>query len=101
MAADALPGAALAPADAALTHRVVDLLAAELGEEHVVEVEPVTTGEDFARFGKLVPAGFLFLGGGGPAPHHHPEFDFDEGVLIHGVRILGSAAVELARDSHG
>ncbi|EKP0241584.1 TPA: hypothetical protein P2K97_004097 [Aeromonas salmonicida] len=25
-----------------------------------------------------------------PAPHHHPEFDFDEAVLEHGVALLES-----------
>ncbi|MNG98594.1 p-aminobenzoyl-glutamate hydrolase subunit A [compost metagenome] len=33
-------------------------------------------------------AAYLILGADLAAPHHHPEFDFDETVLSHGVALL-------------
>ena len=35
-------------------------------------------------------AAYLILGANLAAPHHHPEFDFDEAVLEHGVALLES-----------
>ncbi|MNH37950.1 p-aminobenzoyl-glutamate hydrolase subunit A [compost metagenome] len=35
-------------------------------------------------------AAYLILGAKLTAPHHHPEFDFDESVLASGVALLES-----------
>jgi amidohydrolase len=82
--------------DAAMVDVLVAAAEKHLGAGNVAETPPIMGGEDFARYADVAPSGFLFLGGGRPAPHHHPEFDFDEDVMIHGVRILGSAAFALA-----
>jgi amidohydrolase len=83
--------------DASTTDVLRSAATKHLGAGKVMETPPIMGGEDFARYADVAPSAFLFLGGGGRAPHHHPEFDFDEDVLVHGVRILGTAALDLAR----
>lgn len=76
-----------------LTGKAVTSLASVLGEQKVIEVEPVTTAEDFARYGRTgenVPIAMFWLGSqnsekfrahkqqGLPVPHlHSPEYTPD------------------------
>jgi amidohydrolase len=69
-----------------------------VGEENVLEMEPVMGGEDFAYYLQKVPGVFFFTGAGNPKvgahyPHHHPKFDIDERAMLHAGKILISATV--------
>lgn len=49
--------------------------------------------EDMAYFLQKIPGCFFFLGSANPekgfnAPHHHPQFDFDETALAIGVEVF-------------
>jgi amidohydrolase len=53
--------------------------------------------EDMSYFLDAVPGTFFFVGSANPErgldyPHHHPRFDFDEGAIPLGVRLLAAAA---------
>jgi len=67
-----------------------------LGEERILEIDPVMGGEDFAYFLQKVPGAFMFfgMGDGMPYPHHHPRFDLDEKALPEATLLLTSLALE-------
>ena len=58
-------------------------------EATVAEADrPMTASEDFARFLEHVPGAFAFIGNGeGSAPLHSADYDFDDGALVHGMRL--------------
>ncbi|MEO7995215.1 MAG: amidohydrolase [bacterium] len=67
-----------------------------VGKKYVVSPEPSMGGEDHAFYQLHVPGCYVFLGS---APknrevffHHHPRFDFDEGVLTLGAEFVARAA---------
>lgn len=71
--------------------------------EAVVGPDQVSIGvktmgsEDAAFFMQNVPSCYFFLGAANPekglvAPHHNPQFDIDEDVMVLGVAILAYAA---------
>ena len=56
--------------------------------------------EDFACYQQKAPGTFFFVGAnnvekGLDYVHHHPKFDFDEGVLPRAAALMAAAAVEL------
>jgi amidohydrolase len=64
----------------------------------VIEPEPLTVGDDVGLFMGRVPGCYFLLGAGNQtsgvtAPHHHPEFDIDEGCLPVGAEVLARAAL--------
>ena len=64
----------------------------------LVEPEPLTVGDDVGLFLDRVPGCYFLLGAGNEssgitAPHHHPEFDIDEGCLPLGAEVLARAAL--------
>ena len=83
------------PAIAALVARAA---AEALGEQAVMQLEPLMVGEDFAYFLEARPGCFFLLGGApqGPAAvHHTPEFRIDERCLAIGYRVMGAAVLAL------
>ena len=49
---------------------------------------PTTAGDDFAFFADAAPGAFVWLGNGsagGGAPHHSPDYDFEDAALATGV----------------
>ena len=48
-------------------------------------MEPSLGGEDFAYMLEARPGAFIFIGNGDSAGLHHPEYDFDDSVIPHGV----------------
>ncbi len=76
------------------------LAAAELGDDAVRPFpRPVMGGEDFAFYGEKVPACFYVLGqqreGGEPMPPlHSPRYDFNDGTIATGIRMMVRLAVE-------
>jgi amidohydrolase len=70
-----------------------------LGEENVVDFEPMMGAEDFALFAREAPACFFWIGAAldPPREHHHPLFDIDERMLVRGAAALASCAVHALR----
>jgi hippurate hydrolase len=57
------------------------------GEEPVsTDMNPSLGGEDFAYMLEVRPGAFLFLGNGDTAGLHHPDYDFDDRLLVTGIR---------------
>jgi amidohydrolase len=60
----------------------------------------VTMGaEDFGFYLNKIPGTFFFVGSSNEEKglfygHHHPKFDFDEGVLPRGAALMAAAAIE-------
>ncbi len=98
--------------DAALTERLVKVFKNNFGEDHVVETEPNTVGEDFSRFGmqkEEVPICMFWLGAVDPAKIaqykkegkalpslHSPEYaPLPEPTIKAGVQAMSAAALEL------
>ena len=74
----------------------LDVASKILGEDRIVEIDPVMGGEDFAYFLQKIPGAFLFfgMGDGQPFPHHHPGFDMDEKALPQAALLLTALALE-------
>jgi amidohydrolase len=67
--------------------------AAVVGDDHVLDIEPVMAGDDVAYFFERVPGCYVFVGsvhddGRSPSPNHSPSWDFDEGALTIGTEVL-------------
>ena len=67
----------------------------------VLEVGPLSVGDDMAEFLQAAPGCYFLLGAGPPAgaetpiaPHHHPDFDLDERCLPLGARGRARAALD-------
>lgn len=56
--------------------------------EEFVHVPAMMLGEDFANYMKDIRGCFAFIGGGGEYPNHHSKFDFQEDVLVQGVKLM-------------
>jgi len=87
--------------DPALLRKMLPTLRQVVGEDHLVEAQPTTGGEDFSAFQREIPGLFVILGartpGANPAdfpPNHSPRFKIDERVLEVGVRTLSHLAVD-------
>lgn len=72
-----------------------------LGAEKFVEIERPTLGaEDFSYFLEEKPGAMFLVGGqneakGIDAPHHHPDYDFDEAALKIGLKVMLNTALKL------
>jgi len=85
--------------DAGAVARFERVAAAALGAERVPDFgDPVMGAEDFAFYGRKVPACFFALGLNDPAhpcpPLHHPSFDFRDEALATGIETMVHLAVE-------
>lgn len=74
-------------------------VAANFGEEAVMEFQPIMGGEDFSEYQAMAPGVFIFLGVGNEAlgavwPQHSNHYRIDESALIRG----SVAAVQYAVD---
>ncbi len=80
--------------DAASVDFVTGVVSRTLGGERLLAIDPVMGGEDFAYYLQNRPGAFFFLGAGDgtSAPHHHPAFDIDEGVLPDAALLLAAIA---------
>lgn len=81
--------------------QLLDEVAKEtLGEQNVIQAEPMMVGEDFSVYLGEVPGCFVLIGCGNEAagivyPHHHPRFDMDEQALGYGTDLFCRAALRL------
>ena len=81
--------------DPATTHTAAAAVAATLGEQALVDFEPMMGAEDFAILQREAPGTFLWIGAAldPPREHHHPRFDIDESVLSRGATVLAACAL--------
>jgi amidohydrolase len=66
----------------------------------------VMGSEDMAYFLQAIPGCYFFVGSANPeqgldAPHHNPNFDFDEAVLPKAVHLCATATLSLMRRDTG
>lgn len=62
-----------------------------VGQDRLFEIDPQMTAEDFSYFQREVPGLFFFLGSrneekGHVFPLHNSKFDFDESILLDGLK---------------
>jgi amidohydrolase len=74
-------------------------LRAAVGAGNVLAIRPFMPAEDFARYQKVVPGFYYFLGVGNrekgiTAGWHTPEFDVDEESLVVGVRVMSNTLLD-------
>lgn len=84
--------------DPVMAELVSRAIAGVLGDRAVMQLDPLTVGEDFAYFLEARPGCFFMLGGApadGPTVHHTPGFRIDERCLGIGYRALGAAVLAL------
>jgi len=81
-------------ADAAAVVRAA--ASAELGEDALIDVEPIMGGEDFSAYLARAPGAFFWVGAGGAGaiPHHHPQFVIDESALRAGIAVFVRTALD-------
>ena len=77
------------------TARVMEAAVQLVGAENVINKREMAS-EDMGYMLEEVPGCYFFIGGRNEAkgfnfPHHHPQFDFDERAMIHGVATMGTA----------
>lgn len=70
----------------------VERVGRQVGMELSREGLPMAGGEDFAYFAKAVPSAYFFLGAGLEGEDtpgcHHPDFDFDDGLIPVGMQMF-------------
>jgi amidohydrolase len=85
--------------DPELARSAVAVLRGLLGDDAVVEVEPIMAAEDFAEYARVLPGFFFFLGVGNEAEGwtsyvHTPTFRPDEEALRVGVRAVSTLLLD-------
>ncbi len=71
----------------------------ELGEDSLQHLPKMTGAEDFSVYLEHIPGVYGYLGFRNPdkgivCTHHHPAFDVDEDVLVHGTGIYAQFALD-------
>lgn len=83
--------------ETALTERLRSSAATYLGQDQVVDIPPAMWAEDFAYYGREVPACFYNLGVGMPgtdnAPVHSPAFQAEESCISLAAGLLSYLAL--------
>jgi len=69
---------------------------AELGDDAIMDTEPIMGGEDFSAYLEQAPGAFFWVGAGSEdaVPHHHPRFTVDESALRSGIAVFARAALD-------
>ena len=85
--------------DAAMTERVRAVAKGVVGEESVLEPNPIMGGDDMALWLEEAPGCYFFVGArdegrGINKPHHHPQFDIDEASLPLAVELLSKGVLD-------
>lgn len=68
------------------TEFAADIARGIAGPDRVnTDMSPSLGGEDFAYMLQARPGAFIFIGNGDSAGLHHPEYDFDDELIPHGI----------------
>lgn len=68
------------------TEFAADIARGIAGPDRVnTDMPPSLGGEDFAYMLEARPGAFIFIGNGDSAGLHHPEYDFDDELIPHGI----------------
>ncbi|MDZ5606341.1 M20 family metallopeptidase [Bacillus pseudomycoides] len=73
------------------------------GEDSLLNLPALMSGEDFSAFSDEVPGCFIFVGAGNQNkgiiyPHHHPRFSIDEDALEIGVELFVQSSFRLLEE---
>jgi len=86
--------------DPSITEAVTNVARAQLGDERVLELPPVTPSDDMSIFLERLPGCYFFVGAGladgTSGMHHSPTFAIDEEAMRLAARVMVGAAVTLA-----
>ncbi|MDN7244824.1 M20 metallopeptidase family protein [Planococcus shenhongbingii] len=66
-----------------------------VGEEHVIDIDPIMPVEDFAYYTQVKPGAYFFVGAKMAAdslsyPHHHENFDFNEQAMVLAAKVFAA-----------
>ncbi|MBM7662008.1 amidohydrolase [Bacillus mesophilus] len=69
------------------TEVFINVMKQSVGEDQLVNIDPIMGSEDFGYFIQNKPGMFFFTSAGNDEigasyPHHHPRFDFDERAML-------------------
>jgi amidohydrolase len=78
--------------------RATQLVRDAIGQEALVDIDPIMGGDDFSAFLAEAPGCYAFIGAGGEFPHHHPRFVIDERALAIGTRLHVDVALRAIGD---
>ncbi|MCK4836460.1 MAG: amidohydrolase [Candidatus Aminicenantes bacterium] len=79
--------------DESLTGFLIPVFKKILGETQVLDVKPMSIGEDFSYYSHRIPSVFFFLGIGDKPPLHTPSFTVDERIFKIAPVLFASAAI--------
>ncbi|MEE7458742.1 amidohydrolase [Methylorubrum populi] len=83
------------------TRFMADVAAQVVGEAQVErDVAPMMAAEDFAYMLAHRPGAYIFMGNGGSAGLHHPEYDFNDAAIPYGAS-LWARLIETALPAPG
>jgi amidohydrolase len=82
--------------DEQATEIVLTAARSELGNDAIMDAEPIMGGEDFSAYLAKAPGAFFWVGAGGEeaVPHHHPRFTIDETALRSGIAVFVRTALD-------
>lgn len=85
--------------DGAAAEAVLEAARAELGEDAIMDAEPIMGGEDFSAYLAEAPGAFFWVGAGheDAIPHHHPRFTLDESAFRVGTAVFVRTALDYLR----
>ena len=87
--------------DVELTPRLATAATELLGPQSLGEVVPSLGGDDFARYGRLAPSCYIFVGerqeGRPPYGWHDPAYDLDERSIAYAAAVLAVSVLEVAK----
>jgi len=82
---------------------LLEVVKETLGENRIVDFDPIMGGEDFAYYLQKVPGAFFFFGSGDGRnyPHHHPKFDIDERALPEATLLMTNLVLQFLEKANG
>ena len=82
--------------DEAAAATVLAAARAELGDDAIMDTEPIMGGEDFSAYLAKAPGAFFWVGAGSEdaVPHHHPRFTIDEAAFRSGIAVFVRTALD-------
>jgi amidohydrolase len=76
--------------------RVESAARAALGDDAIMDADPIMGGEDFSAYLEKAPGAFFWVGAGGEGAisHHHPRFTIDEAAFRSGIAVFVRTALD-------